>query len=107
MKSDIIIVGGGIIGLYSAYLLALRGTKPVILDKGNFGLESSWAAGGILTPLLPWQYDDNVFYLTQHANKAYQMLARTLFENSQHDIEYWPCGMNILSTEMEFPQIYD
>lgn len=107
MKSDITIVGGGIIGLYSAYLLARWGTKPIILDRGNFGLESSWAAGGILTPLLPWEYNDNVLHLTQHANKAYQMLANTLFENSQHDIEYWPCGMNILSSDMEFSQIYN
>lgn len=99
MKSNIIIAGGGIIGLYSAYLLALRGNKPTLIDKGNFGRESSWAAGGILTPLMPWDYAENILFLTDYADSEYKQLATTLLDTVHQDIEYWKCGLTVLTSE--------
>jgi glycine oxidase len=46
--ADIAIVGGGIIGLTTAYYLARAGRRVIVLDKGDFGQESSWAGAGIL-----------------------------------------------------------
>lgn len=48
--ADVVIVGGGVIGLTTAYFLAREGAKVAILDKGDFGQESSWAGAGILPP---------------------------------------------------------
>jgi glycine oxidase len=45
---DIMILGGGVIGLTTAYFLARDGARVAVLDKGDFGQESSWAGAGIL-----------------------------------------------------------
>ena len=51
----IAVVGGGIIGLTTAYELACSGAELVLLEKGKIGGGASGAAGGILSPLQPWQ----------------------------------------------------
>ncbi|MCI0640215.1 MAG: glycine oxidase ThiO [Gemmataceae bacterium] len=47
---DIVIVGGGVIGLSTAYYLAKEGADVTLLDKGDFGQEASWAGAGIIPP---------------------------------------------------------
>ena len=39
--ADVIVIGGGIIGLSSAYYLAKRGVRVLLLDKGRLGWEQS------------------------------------------------------------------
>ena len=52
------IVGGGIIGCLTAWRLRLLGARPVVLERGQLGDESSWAGAGILSPIHPWLYPD-------------------------------------------------
>ena len=47
---DVIIVGGGVIGLTSAYFLAREGASVVLCDQDKTGAEASWAGAGILPP---------------------------------------------------------
>ena len=47
---DVLIIGGGVIGLSLAYELARRGASVRVLDKGRPGREASWAGAGILPP---------------------------------------------------------
>ena len=51
-----LIVGGGIIGLLIAWYLTESGERSVVLDRCQIGKESSWAGGGILSPIYPNQY---------------------------------------------------
>ena len=53
---DILIVGGGIIGLMSAYYLRQAGFTITLLEQGQCGQQSSWAGGGICSPLYPWRH---------------------------------------------------
>ena len=53
---DVLIIGAGVIGMLSALELAEAGQDVLILDKGQAGLEASWASGGIISPLYPWRY---------------------------------------------------
>jgi glycine oxidase len=48
--SDLIIVGGGVIGLAIAYELAGKGVAVRLVERGEPGREASWAGAGILTP---------------------------------------------------------
>jgi glycine oxidase len=45
---DVLIVGGGVIGLTTAYFLAQQRLRVAVVDKGEFGRESSWAGAGII-----------------------------------------------------------
>lgn len=47
---DAVIIGGGIIGLTSAYFLAQSGLSVEVLDRTDLGREASWAGAGILPP---------------------------------------------------------
>src|SRR5437588_55905 len=46
---DVLILGGGVIGLTTAYFLTRAGVRVEVLDKGDLGQESSWAGAGILS----------------------------------------------------------
>lgn len=48
--ADIVLIGGGVIGLSIAYELATRGATVRVLDQGPFGQESSWAGAGMISP---------------------------------------------------------
>lgn len=47
---DVIIIGGGVIGLSLACELAREGVSVAVIDQGPMGQESSWAGAGILPP---------------------------------------------------------
>nr|WP_299032095.1 FAD-dependent oxidoreductase [uncultured Tenacibaculum sp.] len=50
MNKEIIIIGGGIIGLSSAYYLQKEGHKVTVIEKSNFSSGASFANAGIITP---------------------------------------------------------
>ena len=47
---DVAIIGGGIIGLTSAYFLARAGFSVGVYDRSDLGREASWAGAGIVPP---------------------------------------------------------
>lgn len=51
--TDIVIVGGGVIGCAIAYYLRKTGADVVVVDAGEIGAEASSAAAGLLAPLGP------------------------------------------------------
>ncbi len=48
--TDVVVVGGGVIGLSIAWELARHGVTVQVLERGEFGREASWAGAGILPP---------------------------------------------------------
>ncbi len=50
-SSDIVIVGGGVIGLSIAYALVREGIRPTVLDRRELGREASWAGAGLIPPI--------------------------------------------------------
>jgi len=49
-KPDVLIVGGGVIGLSLAREIAGRGPRVTLLERARTGQEASWAAAGMLVP---------------------------------------------------------
>jgi glycine oxidase len=49
-NSDVVVIGGGIIGCSAALRLAQAGAKVTLLDRGEIGQEASSAAAGMLAP---------------------------------------------------------
>lgn len=50
IKADVLIVGGGVIGLASAYELSKAGAKVVVIDKFDPGYGCSYGNAGWITP---------------------------------------------------------
>lgn len=48
--SDVIVAGGGVIGLSIAWELANHGARVKVLEQGSIGHEASWAGAGMLPP---------------------------------------------------------
>jgi glycine oxidase len=97
---DTLVIGGGIIGLLTARELALVGQSVTVLERNpRAGLESSWAGGGILSPLYPWRYPDAVTDLSVIGHLEYPKLAAELLEATGIDPEYICSGHLILDTD--------
>jgi glycine oxidase len=97
--TDFIIVGGGLIGMLTARELALDGASVAIYERHSVGGESSWAGGGILSPLYPWRYADAVTELAQWSQARYAQLAEELYRASDVDPEWLPSGLLMLGID--------
>jgi len=97
--NDYVIVGAGVIGLLSARELALSGARVMVLERGEAGRESSWAGGGILSPLRPWQQPDAVTRLVQWGQTVYPHLVQDLLEETGVDSQWQRCGLLMLGED--------
>ena len=93
MHFDYVIIGGGIIGQLSARELALAGAQVAICDAQAFGRASSWAGGGIVSPLYPWRYSGPVTALANRAQMAYPKLCEQLLADTGIDAQYQQSGL--------------
>jgi glycine oxidase len=80
----------------TAEALLHRGENVTILERGSYGRESSWAGGGILSPLCPWDYPDEVNRLALRGMSMFGALAETLHQSTGIDPEYIRSGMLVL-----------
>ena len=103
--SECIIIGGGVIGLLTARELHNNGVDVLLIERGPLGGESSWAGGGILSPLYPWRYQDSVNTLAQKSKTIYPGLVAQLMEESEIDCELLTSGLLVTDAdELELAQ---
>ncbi|UZT80947.1 glycine oxidase ThiO [Ectopseudomonas chengduensis] len=95
------VVGAGALGLLSAYQLALAGCQVCVLERCRVGRESSWAGGGIVSPLYPWRYSAAVTALAHWSQDFYPGLARQLQEDTGVDPEVHATGLYWLDLDDE------
>lgn len=94
-----IVIGAGISGMLVARELRLAGWDVDILERGDVGRESSWAGGGIISPLNPWRYPDAVNRLAQASQEMYPALAACLARDTGIDPELLDSGMLVFVDE--------
>lgn len=90
---DCIVVGGGLIGMSSARELAAAGLRVRLLERGALGREASWAGGGILSPLAPWEMPESVTRLAAWSQAAYPALSEALAGATGVDPEWTRSGL--------------
>ncbi len=90
--ADVLILGGGVIGLTTAYFLAREGVVVEVLDKGDLGQEASWAGAGILPPGNPDRAATHYDLLRAHSCALHPLLAAELRERTGIDNGYLRSG---------------
>ncbi len=98
-SSDVLIIGGGVIGLMTARELAKTGARVTLLERQAVGHESSWAGGGILSPLYPWRAADAITALSRWSQRAYPSLVDELMNDTDIDPEWIPSGLMITNCD--------
>lgn len=100
---ECIVIGGGVIGLLTARELHKNGVDVMLIERGPLGGESSWAGGGIISPLYPWRYQDSVNVFAEKSKTLYRDLAAQLMEESGVDCELLTSGL-LVADEDEVEQ---
>jgi sarcosine oxidase subunit beta len=76
-SADVVVIGGGVTGLSTAYWLAKAGKDVLVLDKGIVGWEASGRNGGLSTrrgddtPVMPLAREANRLWPTMEAELGY------------------------------------
>jgi glycine oxidase len=89
---DVLIIGGGVIGLTLALRLAEQGVTSAVLDQNGLGQESSWAGAGMLPPGCPDKAQSPEARLRAASHVLWPTLSAELREATGIDNGFRRCG---------------
>ena len=96
MTNDVLIIGGGIIGLACGVELKLRGVNVTVISR-DFTVAASQAAAGMLAPDAENITNEPMLSLCRRSRNLYsdwtQKLAELTAEQDVNSKGYWPCGI--------------
>ena len=91
--TDVVVIGGGVIGASVAYYLAERNIKTLLVEKNEPGREASTAAAGMLAATSGGSKRGPMYQLKSASQALYPALIRELEERTGIDIEYQTVGI--------------
>ncbi|MDP9237256.1 MAG: glycine oxidase ThiO [Chloroflexota bacterium] len=91
--SDVVIVGGGVVGLASAYELSRAGAEITLLEYGKTGMQATNAAAGMLAPLIEAHDGSPMLRIGLRALRAYPALVDELERIAGFGLEFRPHGI--------------
>ncbi|KOP22676.1 thiazole synthase [Hapalosiphon sp. MRB220] len=92
MTNDVLIIGGGIIGLAIAVELKLRGAKVIVTSR-DFHAAATHAAAGMLAPDAENISNQAMQDLCWRSRSIYPEWAYKLEQLTGVNTGYWPCGI--------------
>lgn len=91
-SSDVVVIGGGVIGLSCAWRAACDGLSVTVVDPTP-GKGASWAAAGMLAPVSEAHYgEQSLIRLNLASARAWPAFAAELEEASGIGVGYRACG---------------
>ncbi len=89
---DLVVLGGGTIGLSAAREVRTRGLSVLVLERDSIGRGASWAAAGMLSPLGEALEPGPFLRFGLRSLELWPTFARALEEEAGIGIEYRECG---------------
>ena len=89
---DLILVGGGVIGLSIAWEASGRGLRVLVLEAGKTGRASSWAGAGMLPTPQRIGVEEPLELLRLRSHQLHASWAERLREVTGIDTQYRRCG---------------
>jgi glycine oxidase len=86
--ADIVIVGGGIAGMTTAYYLAKSGVSSVVVERDAIGSHASGFAYGGLSPLSGFGIPGPQAEIALDAMRLHRELSKTLVEETGIDVDF-------------------
>jgi len=74
-RADVVVVGGGVIGLTLAWRARAKGLSVTVLERGEIGMGTSHVAAGMLAPVAEVEFGD---------------AGQAVLELGLHSAEMWP-----------------
>ena len=87
----VVIIGAGILGATTAYRLAKKGVKVIIIDQKDQG-QATAAAAGIICPWLTQRRNKAWYYLAKEGARLYPSLIQELNEDGETNTGYSRVG---------------
>jgi len=89
---DAVVVGGGAVGLTSAWRMATRGMAVAVVDPEP-GRGASWVAAGMLAPVTEVEFtEEPLVALNLAAARGWPAFAQELGADAGVEVGYRPCG---------------
>jgi len=109
--TDVVIIGGGVIGSSIAWYLAEQKQQVLLIDKNQPGQEASAAAAGLLSVASGRSKRGPMYQLKRASQELYPSLIREIEADSGIDIEYQTVGVLALirsdANEKKYRQLYE
>jgi glycine oxidase len=87
-SADVVIVGGGIAGMTTAYYLAKSGVPSVVIERDAIGSHASGFAYGGLSPLSGFGIPGPMAEIAQDGMRLHRELSKTLFDETGIDVDF-------------------
>ena len=87
-SSDVVIVGGGIAGMTTAYYLAKSGARSIVIERDAIGSHASGFAYGGLSPLSGFGIPGPLADIAQDGMRLHGELSKRLLEETGIDVDF-------------------
>src|SRR5437762_6167692 len=87
-SSDVVIVGGGIAGMTTAYYLAKSGVRSIVIERDAIGSHASGFAYGGLSPLSGFGIPGPLADIAQDGMRLHRELSKSLLEETAIDVDF-------------------
>jgi glycine oxidase len=99
---DVIVIGGGVIGLAAAWRLAERGASVIVLERGRAGSGTSHVAAGMLAPVAEADpFEQPLLRLGIEGAEDYPRFISELRERAGIDPGYLRCGTVMVARDRD------
>jgi glycine oxidase len=101
-RPDVVIVGGGVIGLSIGWRAARRGLKATVVERGEPGAATSWVAAGMIAPIAEAEPTERpLLELTRRSADAYPRFVEELEAQAGREVGYLCCGTLMVARDAD------